>query len=140
MFVYVDESASDAEAALDCLFSALLHDSSSCGPVLLRILSCVSNSVEAVATRLGFRRSVAQGSKDQGSFHKVCLGRVLREENWVEVSSLLEQRVHLKLPRFPPDFQGVNTRVSVTSARNTPLSIPLHEFEELVGSSADALE
>ncbi len=133
VFVYVDESVSDAEAALDCIFSALMNDSCSCGPILLRILSRASHPVEAVATRLGFRRSVAQGSKDQGSFHKVCLGRVLREENWIEISSSLAKRVQLELPRTPPDFQGANTLVPVTSAHNTDLSIPLHELEELVG-------
>ena len=133
VFVYVDESVSDAEPALDCLFSALMNDSCSFGPVLLRILSCVSNSVEAVATRLGFRRAVAQGSKDQGSFHKVCLGRVLCEANWSEISSSLAQRVQLKLPRILPDFQGANTFVPVIGPRGTALSIPLHELEELVG-------
>ena len=133
VLVYVDESVSDAEAALDCLFSALMKDSCSCGPVLLRILSRVSNPVQAVATRLGFRRAVAQGSKDQGSFHKVCLGRVLCEENWIEISSSLAKRVQLKLPGIPPDYQGVNTRVPVISAQDATLSIPLHELEELMG-------
>ena len=132
VFVYVDESASDAEAALDCLFSALMNDSCSCGPVLMRIPSHVSNSVEAVATRLGFRRAVAQGSKDQGSFHKVCLGRVLCEKNWIDLSSSLANRIKLELPRIPPDYQGANTRVPVTSAHDTALSIPLHELEELM--------
>ena len=133
VFVYVDESVSDAEAALDCLFSALMNDSCSCGPVLVRILARVSNSVEAVATRLGFRRAVAQGSTEQGSFHKVCLGRVLYEKNWIEVTSSLAKRVPLELPSIPPDFRGANTRVPVISAHNTALSIPLHELEELVG-------
>ena len=133
VFIYVDESVSDAEAALACLFSALMKDSCARGPVLLRILSRVSSAVEVVATRLGFRRAVAQGSKDQGPFHKVCLGRVLYAENWTEISSSLAKRVQLELPRIPPDFQGANTRVSVISAHNTTLSIPLHELEELVG-------
>ena len=133
VFVYVDESVSDTEPALNCLFSALMNDSCSSGPVLLRILSRVSSSVEAVATRLGFRRAVAQGSKDQGSLHKVCLGRVLYEENWSEISSSLAQRVQLKLPRILPDFQGPNTPVPVISPRGTALSIPLYELEELVG-------
>ena len=99
----------------------------------MRIPSRVSNSLEAVATRIGFRRAVAQGSKDQGPFHKVCLGRVLYAENWTEISSSLAKRVQLELPRIPPDFQGANTRVPVISAHNTALSIPLHELEELVG-------
>ncbi|MCY4584465.1 MAG: GNAT family N-acetyltransferase [Bryobacterales bacterium] len=133
VFVYVDESVSDAEPSLDCLFSALINDSCSFGTVELRILSHVSNSVDAVVTRLGFRRAVAQGSKNQGSFHKVCLGRVLREENWNEISSSLAQRVQLELPRILPDFHGANTVVTVISPRGTALSIPLHEFEELVG-------
>lgn len=132
-FVYVNESVSNVEPALDYLFSALMNDSCSFGPVLVRILSRVSNSVETVATRLGFRRAVAQGSTDRGSFHKVCLGRVVCEENWIEISSSLEQRVQLGLPRVPPDFQGANTPVAVTSPNNTVLSLPLHEFEELVG-------
>ena len=133
VFVYVDESVSDAERALDCLFSALMNDSCSFGPVLLRILSRVSNSVEAVATRLGFRRALAQGSTDQGSFHKVCLGRVLYEKNWNEISSSLAQRVQLELPRILPNFQGAKTLVPVISPRGTALSIPLHELEELLG-------
>ena len=133
VFVYVDESVSDAEPALDYLFSALMKDSCSFGPVQLRILSRVSNSVEAVATRIGFRRAAAQGSKDQGSLHKVCLGRVLCEENWNEISSALAQRVQLKLPTFLPDFQGANTLVPMIGPRGTALSIPLHELEELVG-------
>lgn len=133
VFAYVDESVSAAEPALDCLFSALINDSCSFRPVQLRILSRVSNSVEAVATRLGFRRAVAQGSKDQGYFHKVCLGRVLCEENWNEISSSLAQRVQLELPGVLPDFQGPNTRVPVIGPRGTTLSIPLHELEELVG-------
>lgn len=133
VFVYVDESVSDAEAAVQFLFSALMNDSCSCGPVLLRILSRGSNSVEAVATRLGFRRAIAQGSKDQGSLHKVCLGRVLFEENWSDVSLSLAKRVQLELPRIPPDFQGENTCVPVISAHNAALSIPLYELEELVG-------
>lgn len=133
VFVYVDESASDAEAALDCLFSALMKDSCSCGPVLLRILSRVSKPVEAVATRHGFRRAVAQGRTEQGSFHKVCLGRVLCEENWIEVSSSLAKRVQLELPSIPPDFHGANTPVQVIRAHHPNLSIPLHEFEDLVG-------
>ena len=132
-FVYVDESVSDAEAALDCLFSALMSDSCSSGPVLLRILSRVSNPVEVVATRLGFRRSLAQGSKDQGPFHKVCLGQVLFERNWIEISSSLATRMQIELPRIPPDFQGADTRVRVRSACNSDLSVPLHELEELVG-------
>ena len=133
VLVYVDESVSDTEPALDCLFSALMKDVCSFGPVQLRILSRVSNSVEAVATRIGFRRAVAQGSKDQGSFHKVCLGRVLSEGNWNEISSSLAQRVQLQLPRVLPDFQGADTLVRVTGPRSTALSIPLHELEELVG-------
>ena len=58
---------------------------------------------------------------------------MLCEENWSEISSLLAQRVQLELPRIPPDFHGANTLVSVISPRSTALSIPLHEFEELVG-------
>jgi len=133
VFVYVDESVSDAEPALDCLFSALMKDACSFGPVQLRILSRVSNSLEAVATRIGFRRAVAQGSKDQGSFHKVCVGQVVSEKNWNDISSSLARRVQLELPRTPPDYQGANTLVRVIGPRSTALSIPLHELEELVG-------
>ena len=62
VFVYVDESVSDAEAALDCLFSALMKDACSCGPVLLRILSHVSNSVEAAADLPPIKRSTSRVS------------------------------------------------------------------------------
>ena len=133
VFVYVDESESDAEAALDCLFSALMKDSCSCGPVLIRIPYYVSNSVEVVATRLGFRRAVSQGSKGQGALQKVCLGRVLFEKNWIDISSSLASRIQLALPRSPPDYQGNNTRIPVTNTHDTVLSIPLHELEEIMG-------
>jgi GNAT superfamily N-acetyltransferase/predicted nucleic acid-binding protein len=135
-FITATHAEPALESGLDNALMSLMRDASQHGPSVVRICAIPRNeTVKRIATSAGFRPIAGGEQPDSEWLQKVCLGRVVCENNWDAVRGLLLSRTKIGLPSIMPRYVGPGTAVSVASPQGTCLCLPLHELEDLFGPS-----
>ena len=135
-FVTARDTEPAIESGIDNALLSLMKNASQHGPSIVRICAMPrSETVKRVAASAGFRPIAASEQPESEWLQKVCLGRVVCQDNWGTVRDRLLSRTKIGLPSLVPQYAGPGTGVSVASPQGTCLCLPLHELEDLIGPS-----